>query len=403
MIVRQFLLWARSAPASQRAEAVRALARTFLGTSLSPSDRAEAETALIAMLDDPSPLVRKALAETFGAASGAPAHIVLALANDQSDIAALVLSRSPLLTDADLVDCAALGDDLVQRAIAMRPGVSVGIAAALAEIADAQTLIVLVENRGAQIVESSLSRILERHGADAALREALLARPGLPATVRQSIAVVVSTTLSSFAVSCGWLTQERGERVTREAREKTTVVLSAAADDRSVARLVRHLRTSRQLTPALILRALLSRNLPLVEAAFAELADYPADRVAGILREGRMGFQALFKRTGLPESVKGAFVAALSVLRAAEADGSRSGAQLSRRMIERVLAACSAMPDAETGKLLALLRRFQAEAVREEARDGADRLVAKACDEAAMRRAPGLLIDNAGLDRLKAA
>jgi uncharacterized protein (DUF2336 family) len=35
----------------------------------------------------------------------------VALANDQNDIAALVLSRSPVLSDADLVDCAALGGE----------------------------------------------------------------------------------------------------------------------------------------------------------------------------------------------------------------------------------------------------------------------------------------------------
>ncbi len=48
--------------------------------------------------------------------------------------------------------------------------------------------------------------------------------------------------------------------------------------------------------------------------------------------------------------------------------GDGAEAALSRTMIERVLTACSAFGSAEIGQLMALLRRFQAEAAREEAR-----------------------------------
>jgi len=47
--------------------------------------------------------------------------MVLTLAGDHSDIAAIVLSRSPLLSDAELVDCAATSDSFAQSAIALRP------------------------------------------------------------------------------------------------------------------------------------------------------------------------------------------------------------------------------------------------------------------------------------------
>ena len=160
MIVRRFLSWVQSATPGERAEGVSALARTLLYADLSPEDRREAETALTAMLDDPSPLVRRAMAEAFANAAEAPAHLVLALANDQSDVAALVLARSPLLDDHDLVDCAALGDEVVQAAVASRPRVSAAVAAALAEIAGPQALAVLVENHDAAVTPASLARIL---------------------------------------------------------------------------------------------------------------------------------------------------------------------------------------------------------------------------------------------------
>ena len=109
MIVRHFLDWVRTAPAGQRAEATGALARAYLYSDLSPDDAAAAEGALLMLLDDASPLVRRALADTLAASEHAPPAIVLALAADQPQIAAPVLALSPLFVDADLVDAIATG------------------------------------------------------------------------------------------------------------------------------------------------------------------------------------------------------------------------------------------------------------------------------------------------------
>ncbi|HEX8666211.1 MAG TPA: DUF2336 domain-containing protein [Beijerinckiaceae bacterium] len=394
MIVRQFLLWAQTAPAGQRAEAAGALARAYLYSDLSPEDRWEAETAMTALLDDPSPLVRRALAEAFANAKDAPRHLVVALANDQDDVAALVLSRSPVLSDADLVDCAALGGEIARTAIALRPRVSVAVAAALAEIAGAASLAALAGNKGAEIPDSAFARMVERHGGEAALREALLARPDLPLAIRQSIAVAVSESLAGFVLGCGWLSPERTERIVREAREKTTLALSSAAEREDVSRLVAHLRRTGQLTPALILRALLSRNLAFAEAAFADLSGLAPARVASLLRDRRgSGFAALYRKAVLPASLQGAFAAALAALR--EHGGGETpadGAQLSRLTVERVLTACRDLPPEEAGKLMALLRRFEAEAARDEARAIAGALADEAALAVVMRHAPHALI-----------
>ena len=80
------------------------------------------------LLDDASPLVRRALAEALAGAAEAPHHLVSALVNDQADIAALVLARSPRLSDAELIDAAALGEAPAQCAIAARPGLSAAVA-----------------------------------------------------------------------------------------------------------------------------------------------------------------------------------------------------------------------------------------------------------------------------------
>jgi len=396
MIVRQFLLWARTAPPGHRAEAVGALARAFLYSDLKPEERREAETALTAMLDDPSPLVRRALAEPFANATEAPRHLVVALANDQSEIAALILSRSPVLTDADLIDAAALGDEPVQAAIAQRPRVSAAVSAALAEIGGPKALLGLLRNLEAEIAELSFARMVERYGSHAPLREALSARPDLPVVLRQALAVLIAGSLSVFVRRCGWLSPERIERVSREAREKTTIALSSEAESESLARLVAHLRRTGQLTPALVLRAMLSRGSGFVVAALADLAGLPAARVAALLhdRHGR-GFGPLYRRAGLPASLWPAFDAALLALRDGATGEPGQGRHLSRRVIGRVLAACHDLPSEECAKLLALLRRFEVEAARDEARDAAASLADEAALTAVLTHMPHVLEDAA--------
>src|SRR3954462_8691654 len=120
MIVRQFLSWVRTAPAGERGEATRALARAWLLSDLSDEDRGAAEGALLMLLDDASPLVRQAMAEVFSRSAEAPAAIVQALSLDQPSGALPILEYPPLLTDADLVDIVATGDSEMQCAVARR-------------------------------------------------------------------------------------------------------------------------------------------------------------------------------------------------------------------------------------------------------------------------------------------
>src|SRR5512142_1843068 len=110
MIVRQFLQWVRAAKAGERAEATFALARAYLYSNLSPDDLAAAEAAMIVLLDDPSPLVRRAMADAFASSQEAPKVVVLALAADQIDVSLPLLERSPLLEEDHLIHLVTAGN-----------------------------------------------------------------------------------------------------------------------------------------------------------------------------------------------------------------------------------------------------------------------------------------------------
>ncbi|WOH79110.1 DUF2336 domain-containing protein [Bradyrhizobium sp. BEA-2-5] len=369
MIVRQFISWIRTAPAGERAEATRALARAWLISDLSADDRIAAEGALLMLLDDPSPLVRQAMAEAFARSAEAPAAIVRALSTDQPTVALPVLEHSPLLIDADLVDIVATGNEEVQCAIARRINLPASVAAAIAEVGSAAAALELIENPHAELAPFSWDRIVERHGHLAAIREAMLVLEDLPAATRAALVAKLSQTLAQFVVARNWLGSERADRIAGEARERSTVNIAARAFGDDMQNLITHLRATGQLTAGLILRALLSGNLDLFGAALAELSGLPYGRVSALLNDrGGNGLQALLRRAGLPESTYAAFRVALEASHeVGYVDSGDGAARLHRRMVERVLTHCETDHSAAE-PLLILLRRFATESAREDAR-----------------------------------
>jgi uncharacterized protein (DUF2336 family) len=378
MIVRQFISWVRTASAVERAEATRSLARAWLISDLTPDDRAAAEGALLMLLDDPSALVRQAMAEAFARSAEAPAAIVRALSLDQTSVALPILEHSPLLIDADLVDIVATGNCEMQCAIARRIKVPPPVCAAIAEVGSAAAALELIENPYAELAPFSWDRIVERHGHLAAIRESMLMLEDLPAATRAALVAKLSETLAQFVVAKNWLSADRAGRLTSEARDRSAITIAARSRGEDICGLVRHLRATGQLTAGLILRALLSGHLELVEAALAELSDLPLARVSGLLHDrGVASLQALLKRAGLPESTFAAFRVALEVCHEIGfADSMGTAARLRRRMVERVLTRCETDASA-TEQLLILLRRFAMESAREEARQFCDELIAE--------------------------
>jgi uncharacterized protein (DUF2336 family) len=346
---------------------------------MTDSDRLAAEGAMTMLLDDPSPLVRRALADVFAASEHAPPHIVHALACDQPDVAGPVLHRSPLLLDADLVEAVAGGETVRQAAVAMRALLPCSVAAAIAEVGSAEACLLLLENQHAEVVPFSLDRIVERHGHLAAIRDALLARSDLPAPTRQALVLKLSHTLADFVTARAWLAPDRARRITREACEKATVALAAESPESEVRPLIRHLCESGQLNAGLILRSLLSGNVEFFEESLAELAGVPLARVAGIVHDRRgASFRALYDKAGLPASTFLAFREALEAMREDGFVLEPGGAsRLKRRIIERALTRCENEAPDEIEPLLTLLRRFAAEAAREEARLFCDELIAR--------------------------
>jgi uncharacterized protein (DUF2336 family) len=378
MIVRQFLQWMRNAPSGERADATSALARAYLYSDLSVDDCAAAEGAMIMLLDDPAPIVRKALAEAFASSQTAPPVIVHALAADQPEVAEPILQRSPMLSETDLVDLVATVHPDSQVTIASRRLLPRPVSAAIAEVGTAAACLALLENPDAEIADFSLDRIVERWGHLAAIRENVLQRHDAPVTTRQAALAKLSQTLAGFVAARHWLPRDHAQYAAREACEKATVALAADVPEDEMAGMVTYLRDSGQLTAGLLLRALLSGNVALFEEALADLSGLPLESVIGYIHDRALaGFRALYRKAELPEIAYPAFREAIVAVREGVLLGeSRVAKRLKRRLVERVLHRCTEDCAGTISPLVTLMRRYAVEAAREEARTFCHDLVA---------------------------
>jgi len=362
-IVRRFLAWTQSADAQARAQGASALARAYLYSGLATSVRAEAAMAMSALADDSSVLVRSALAEALCRAHDAPRAVILALAEDEPEAAGAVLQFSPVLTDADLLECVRHGDLSAHIVLTRRPTLGPQVASALAEVGQLDAVLALIGNHDIDLPAELLHGVLARFNDDARVRDALLERASLPAALRARIAVAAAKDLAVEVSQ--WMAPERAQRFAREARDQAISAIAMSCGHGERVELARALRASGALTPALLLRSVLAGQTDLFAASMVELSGLSPSRIAAFILEPEgQGFAALARRTGLKDSVLPAFRAALGAIRTEAGD---SGHGLKLKVVQTAIDHCEQLDDPALGKVLALLWRFAAEAAKAEA------------------------------------
>ncbi|MER9404463.1 DUF2336 domain-containing protein [Mesorhizobium caraganae] len=364
VVVSHFLKWIYTAKVSERAAAASALARAYINAELPFEDRCAAEAALTLLLDDASSKVRLALAEALSMSHHAPLQIISALASDQPEVAAMVLARSPLLTDADLIDRVAAGHKATQKLIADRPVVSMAVAAAIAEIGEPEACAALLANDGADIASLSFRRMAERHGHIAHLREAMVTDSRLPADCRHMLLVKLGETLKGSPLVMALMGAARAERVTRDACVKASVRLVEGTRTEEHAALIEHLRLRGDLTASFIIRTIAHGKVDFFGSTLVALSQQSEQRVRALLAGGQdVALQALFRSAGLAAPTHAIILRALKIWREV-ANGKRvAGVQEVSWLMLKELGGQST-----EGDLAGLVKSIHLDALRENAR-----------------------------------
>ncbi len=352
-----------SGPAARAAE-ITEIAELYRSGTLDPAMRAAAEDFLIAALDDPAVRVREAMADVFAAHPGTPHQIALALSQDVPRVAVIMLRETPCLLDVELLDVARTGGEAVRHALASRRSASPTLVSRLVDLADLALARRLAANPALPLNEAPLERLVKAHGADPAFRDALLARPGLPATIRLRLVEMAGERL---AEGLGRLNFSSSERLTEVASQAATLAALeiSETDEAGAAALVHRLQTSGRLTPKLVLRAACEGRIAFLVAALSRLSGASEGRIVSLLSARRPGpIEALCRRAGLPFGFSDALSAAAQVL----AEGAAEDLSVRPYLVsERVLQHYEARGRRQPA-VHAALRGLAVEASREEAR-----------------------------------
>lgn len=369
MIIQAFLRWVETAKTGDRIRAASALGRAYVKNDMNTLDRHAAEMAMTFLLDDPSPKVRLSLAEAIGECAAVPRTIILPLAEDQPEIAYAVISCSPVLTDADLVDLAARGTHETRAVIAARQGMSRPVAAAIAEIGGEEEVLILLENEQAQFSRRTLKRLSERLGHLWSIRNHLLDRADLPADARHTLVEKVGHALAGFSLVQAAIGDRRVERITREACDRAAVSMAGTASADDVPALAEHLRVTGRLTPAFLMHALCSGKIDFFAASIVNLSGVPEKRVRSILADGRIpAIRALLESAGLGRDVSNLFAEAMLMWRKENRSGSAIVAASISAMLLQKLQSTGASADL-SGGIADLVEKLTIAEQRQTARD----------------------------------
>ncbi|EFG6100899.1 DUF2336 domain-containing protein [Salmonella enterica subsp. enterica] len=374
MVVADFLRWLESAKVAERAAAAAALSRAFISSDLPFEDRCAAEAALTLLLDDPSSKVRAAMAEALSMSRLAPPQIVAALASDQADVAAMIVARSPLLSDVDLIDRVAEGHGSTQRLIARRSRVSMSLAASIAEIGEEEACLALLDNSGADIAPLSLRRMAERFGHVGRVREALTHNERLPADSRHLLVTRVGEALLESPFIRGTIGASFAEKVTRNACIKAGLTLVERTSQAEYPALIEHIRLRGELSAGFLVRIIAHGKVDFFGAALVALTGQAQTRVRSLLADGfDTALCALFGKAGLSRAIHSVILCALKVWRAVARGKRVAGAQ---EVSWLMLGAIGG--DKAQGELASLLKSIHLDALRANARGHAMAIAAAA-------------------------
>jgi uncharacterized protein (DUF2336 family) len=363
MVVSHFLKWINTARVSERAEAAGMLARSYVANEFDFEDRCAAEAALTLLLDDPSWKVRLAMAEALSMSRQAPLQIVNALAADQPEVASLIIGRSPLINDADLVDHVSGGSKATQVLIARRAAVSMAVSAAIAEVGEDDACHALLTNPGASIATLSFRRICERFGQIAHMREAMIVNPHLPSDCRHALLLHVSDALSGSRLVVATIGAARAVRVARDACVKASLTLiDANAGEHSA--LIEHLRLRGDLTTSFLIRTVAHGKVDFFGSALVALTGQAESRVRALLAEGGDGAMfALLRNAGLGAATHAVVLRALKIWREVARGKRVAGPQEVSWLMLKELGGHGAQ-----GELASLLKSIHLDLLRENAR-----------------------------------
>lgn len=291
------------------------------------------------LLRDTANVVRKAIAEELKTNEYVPHDIIRALASDVPDIALGILEHSNVLTDDDLVELVKASNGIDKwMAISRRKTLSSRVTHALVETENAQVVTSLLNNKGAEIAEGDIERIVDEFRGDQPVMEALVCRGGLSSAFAEKLFTQVAEQFKRVLTRRYRLSWALASKTADVAREMSVLrFLIPWMQAYEVEQLVRTMKRNKRLHYSLIVRALCMGEVKFFELAMASLAEIPVENARTLMLDaGPLGFTALYDTCGMPTGFSEAIKTLYHLALLETNDGNKRVRDFQRRMIDRI-------------------------------------------------------------------
>lgn len=300
MATSHFTQWIKQTDVAAKIAAVDTMCTAYLRGDYTSENKRASESAMMMLLDDPSPDVRQALAARICASEEVPLFILNRLAQDQIEVAGPVLAFSPYLTENCLIDLIANGTREHRMVIAQRSDIGAGLAAALIEVSEREVVFELLRNKQAEIVPSSLDKIVERYGFEGRVRSILLERRDLTTTMRLKLVEDLCDEFSKNVFISRLVGVRRAKYITKKSRLNARLSIVRDCFAKDIEPLAEYLLQSKQITQGFLMSVLCVGNVEFFASAIGKLTRTKAQRVRSTLTNGNSTIlQALYKRAGI--------------------------------------------------------------------------------------------------------
>ena len=276
---------------------------------LSERERALMTDILRKLIRDCELEVRRDLSERLSNAANPPRELIVALANDEIEVAEPILRASTVLRDAELVGVIRHRTQQHQLAIAMRRSLSEYVSDALVETGNIDVVKVLLENSDAQISEATMAYLAEESRRVDTYQEPLLRRDDLGPELAARMYLWVSAALRShilenFDIDPSQIDDHLEDgAIARGPEPRQGEPREAEPEkERPAEILARRLTAQRKVTPDFLVQVLRQGEVPLFEALFGELSGLKAPRLQNVLYDsGGEGLAIACRAMAMPK------------------------------------------------------------------------------------------------------
>ncbi len=337
------------------------VSRSYQPESLSDNERTLAEQIFRLLVKDSAVKIRASLADNLKDNPYIPKDIILDLARDVEEVASPVLTMSEVLDDDDIVDIIEHSGEIWRYlSVSKREIVSEKVSGVLLDSKNQEVVGALLDNKGAAFSDESLHSLADMAEQNSEIAEKLSARPALPTSIVEKLISVVSDDVADYLQREYQIDQEQIASQAHHAREQSTLELITLRNDLSeTERLVRQLNESDRLSASLIINALCHGNTDFFEASLAVLADVSLQNARMLIADkGKLGFRAIYNKSGLPSTMFKAVRLLLHSVRDVTQEGVKPGSRgFANYVVSHMLVQAEQEPIENLSYILALLRQ----------------------------------------------